>query len=261
MTTVPDCNHCRNSKTLDLDITMAFQPIVNTQDQSTHAFEALVRGVNGEGAGDVLSRVDDETRYSFDQLCRTTAVRTASDIGLKEAEHAPLLSINFLPNAVYEPRACIRQTLAIAMETGFPLDRIMFEFTENERMDTDHLLNILRTYRSMGFATAIDDFGAGYAGMNLLAAFQPDFIKLDMDLIRDIDRSDAKKVIVDGILDIARKLDVTPICVGIETAGEFETLREMGVSLMQGYYFARPEIGALPVGGGEEDGWRMAASA
>ncbi|WP_290842930.1 EAL domain-containing protein, partial [Henriciella sp.] len=177
------------------------------------------------------------------------------------AEAAPRLSINFLPNAVYEPRACIRQTLGVAMETGFPLERIMFEFTENERLDTDHLLHILRSYRSMGFVTAIDDFGAGYAGMNLLAAFQPDYIKLDMDLIRGIDSSDPKKIIVDGILNIARKLDVTPICEGIETKGEFETLRDMGVGLMQGYYFARPKIGALAVGGSVENGWQGRAVA
>lgn len=256
----PDCSRCRDSAPLAMDITMAFQPIFNVSTGQPHTYEALVRGGNGEGAGEVLSRVTDETRYSFDQLCRTTAIRTASGLGLKEADAAPRLSINFLPNAVYEPRACIRQTLGVAMETGFPLNRIMFEFTENERMDTDHLLNILRTYRSMGFATAIDDFGAGYAGMNLLAAFQPDFIKLDMDLIRGIDADETKKIVVDGVLAIARKLGVTPICEGVETAGEFKTLRDMGVDLMQGYYFARPEIGALPVGGEVEDGWRMAAA-
>ena len=256
----PDCSRCRDSAPLAMDIAMAFQPIFNVATGEAHTYEALVRGSKGEGAGAVLSQVTEATRYTFDQLCRTTAIRTASGLGLIELETSPRLSINFLPNAVYEPRACIRQTLGVAMETGFPVNRIMFEFTENERMDTDHLLNILRTYRSMGFATAIDDFGAGYAGMNLLAAFQPDFIKLDMELIRDIDRSDAKKSIVDGILTIARKLNVMPICEGVETAGEFKTLSEMGVDLMQGYYFARPEIGALPMGGEVEDGWQRRAA-
>ena len=81
-----------------------------------------------------------------------------------------------------------------------------------------------------------------------------------MDLIRGIDADETKKIVVDGVLAIARKLGVTPICEGVETAGEFKTLRDMGVDLMQGYYFARPEIGALPVGGEVEDGWRMAAA-
>ncbi|MGB3626014.1 MAG: EAL domain-containing protein [Henriciella sp.] len=256
----PDCNRCRESQTLDLEITMAFQPILNVADRHAHAYEALVRGANGEGAGTVLSQVSEATRYSFDQQCRTSAIRTASGLGLKDHEHAPLLSINFLPNAVYEPRACIRQTLAVAMETGFPLNRIMFEFTENERLDTDHLLNILRTYRSMGFLTAIDDFGAGYSGLNLLAAFQPDFIKLDMDLIRNVDRDRAKQVIVDNVLTMARDLGVTPICEGVETAAECETLGDMGVSLMQGYFFARPEIEALPAASWSGDAARASAA-
>ena len=242
----PDCQRCRDSSPVDFDITMAFQPIVDTTSRQTFAYEALVRGAGGQGAGEVLSRVTDETRYSFDQLCRTTAIRLASELDLQGAPNGPLLSINFLPNAVYEPRACIRQTLAIAMETGFPLERIMFEFTETERLDTDHVLNILNAYRSMGFVTAIDDFGAGYSGMNLLAAFQPDFIKLDMDLIRDIDSDRAKQVIVRNILRMAGELDVTPICEGVETLAEYELLDELGVNLMQGYYFARPGTGDLP---------------
>lgn len=114
----------------------------------------------------------------IDQQCRVKAIELASRL------YYPLenvkLSINFMPNAVYEPRACIRVTLAAAMKTGFPLDRIIFEFTENEQLDTKHVLNILRTYRNMGFKTAIDDFGAGHAGLALLAHFQPDIVKLDM---------------------------------------------------------------------------------
>ena len=244
--TVSPCRHCHDSEPVDFGMTMAFQPILDTASCQPFAYEALVRGVNGEGAGEVLSRLTDDTRYSFDQQCRITAIRLASALDLKPAAQAPLLSINFLPNAVYEPRACIRKTLVTAMETGFPLERIMFEFTENERIDTDHLLNILRTYRSMGFVTAIDDFGAGYAGLSLLAAFQPDYIKLDMALIRDIDRSRTRQKIVGGILRIASDLNVQPICEGIETEAEYETLRELGVTLMQGYYFAKPAVEAFP---------------
>lgn len=244
--TTPPCRHCRDNEVLPFEITMAFQPIVDLSTRSVFAYEALVRGTGGEGAGEVLAEVTEDRRYSFDQKCRTTAVSQSVELGLKTAPGHPLLAINFLPNAVYEPRACIRRTLEIAMQTGFPLDRIMFEFTEVERIDSAHLLNILRVYRSMGFATAIDDFGAGYAGMNLLAEFQPDFVKLDMDLIRDIDQDQPKQVIVKGILGIADQLGIRTICEGIETRAEFETLQSYGIDLMQGYFFARPEMGALP---------------
>ena len=231
---------------MNFDITMAFQPIVDVSSETIFAYEALVRGTEGQGAGHILSQVDEDTRYTFDQLCRTTAIQLASDLNLQGHANRPYVSINFMPNAVYEPRACIRQTLAAAMQTGFPLDRILFEFTEQERLDTAHIINILRAYRSMGFATAINDFGAGHAGLNLLAAFQPDFIKLDMDLIRGIDTNTAKQTIVRSVLGMASDLGVRPICEGIETQAEYDTLADLGVTLMQGYLFAKPELAALP---------------
>jgi len=202
-----------------------------------------VRGVAGEGAPAVLAQVSEANRYGFDQQCRVTAIELAAD--LKLADDGAHLSINFLPNAVYEPRACIRLTLAAAMRTGFPLNKIIFEFVESESIDTDHLLNILRTYRAMGFKTAIDDFGAGYAGVGLLAKFQPDIVKLDMELIRDIDQSPVKRAIVKHTLNMLGDLDITPVCEGIESLDEFEVLRDMGVDLMQGYLFAKPALAAI----------------
>lgn len=238
------CVACRDGVGFDLPITMAFQPIVDISAGSVFAYEALVRGRGGLGAGEVLAQVSAHNRYAFDQQCRTTAIDLAAKLGL--ADHGACLSINFLPNAVYEPRACIRATLAAAVRSGFPLNRIIFEFTEEESIDTAHLLHILRSYRAMGFRTAIDDFGAGYAGLGLLSEFQPDIVKLDMALIRGIDTDRVKQKIVRNILNMLRDLDIAPVCEGIETFGEYEALRDLGVSLMQGYLLARPEVEALP---------------
>ncbi|MBY0567154.1 MAG: EAL domain-containing protein [Hyphomonadaceae bacterium] len=238
------CQGCRDGAAFDLPLTMAFQPIVHVADRRVFAHEALVRGQGGEGAGVVLAQVSDANRYAFDQKCRVKAIELASD--LKLADQDALLSINFLPNAVYEPRACIRLTLAAALRTGFPVQRIIFEFTEVERLDTAHVLNILRSYRAMGFKTAIDDFGAGYAGLGLLANFQPDLVKLDMDLIRGIEKSAVKQTIVRNTLNMLRDLGVTAICEGVETAAEFDALRDLGVDLMQGYLFSKPGLAALP---------------
>jgi len=237
------CNGCRDGAGFDTPITMAFQPIVDTSTGLVFAHEALVRGVGGEGAGVILAQVSQSNRYAFDQQCRVKAIELAAE--LKMADQGANLSINFLPNAVYEPRACIRLTLAAAMRTGFPINRIIFEFTEAERLDTDHILHILRSYRAMGFQTAIDDFGAGYAGLGLLSKFQPDIVKLDMDLIRDIDTSTVKQTIVGSILGMLRDLGVTPLCEGVETVGEYELLRSLGVDLMQGYLLAKPALAAL----------------
>lgn len=237
------CAGCRDGAGFDLPITMAFQPIVNVGDGSVFAQEALVRGVNGEGAGQVLGQVSDDNRYAFDQSCRVKAIELAADLGFGPA--GTHLSINFLPNAVYEPRACIRLTLATAMKVDFPIERIIFEFTETEKLDAGHLLNILKSYRAMGFKTAIDDFGSGYSGLLILAKFQPDFVKIDMDLVRDIDTDRVKRSILKGTLGILGDLGVTTICEGIETDGEYAVLRDLGVELMQGYYFGRPSVAAL----------------
>jgi EAL domain-containing protein (putative c-di-GMP-specific phosphodiesterase class I) len=237
------CTACRDGAVFDIPIIMAFQPIVDVTRGTVFAQEALVRGVDGSGAGAVLAQVSDTNRYAFDQQCRTRAIEQAA--GLDLAADGAGLSINFLPNAVYEPKACIRVTLEAAMRTGFATDAIIFEFTESESIDTAHLLNILRSYRAMGFRTAIDDFGAGYAGLGLLTKFQPDIVKLDMDLVRGIDTDRVKRTLVRHILAALTDLGIQPVCEGVETVGEYQVLRDLGVTLMQGYLFAKPVVDGL----------------
>lgn len=237
------CEGCREGEGFGAAFSMAFQPIVDLRSGEVFAHEALVRGAGGEGAQTVLSKVDLGNRYAFDQQCRVKAIELATKLEL--ARQGAHLSINFMPNAVYEPRACIRLTLATAMRTGFPLDRIIFEFTEDERLDAQHILNILRTYRAMGFKTAIDDFGAGHAGLSLLAKFQPDIVKLDMDLIRGIDSDPVKQVVVKHIVTMLADLDVTPICEGVETREELAVILDLGVNLIQGFLLAKPAFEGL----------------
>ena len=198
-----------------------------------------MRGINGEGAYTILSQVDDANRYAFDQQCRVKAIEMAASArrGLDDGSG---LSINFMPHAVYEPRACIRLTLDAARRTGFPLNQIIFEFTESERLNTDHLLNILKTYRDIGFKTAIDDFGAGYAGLSLLSRFQPDIVKIDMDLVRGIDTHRVKQTILENTLAMLNDLGIVPICEGIETLAELAVVQDLGVRLVQGYVLGRP---------------------
>jgi EAL domain-containing protein (putative c-di-GMP-specific phosphodiesterase class I) len=157
-----------------------------------------------------------------------------------------MLSINFMPNAVYEPSRCLRATLEAALRTGFPVERIIFETTEDERVDDAYLKQIFATYRAQGFKTAIDDFGAGYAGLNLLADFQPDIVKIDMALIRGIDRDRARQTIVGALAAVGQLLGIRVIAEGVEEAREALVLRHLGITLMQGYLFARPAFEALP---------------
>lgn len=237
------CEGCKDKVSFDLRFSMAFQPIVDIISGTTFAHEALVRGTKGEGAYSIMSAVDPTNRYTFDQRCRVMAIKMAAKLGL--ANDGAFLSINFMPNAVYEPRACIRLTLDAAKTTGFPLDRIIFEFTENEKLDTAHILNILKTYKAIGFKTAIDDFGAGHAGMLLLSKFQPDIVKIDMELVRGIDGCSVKRSILRHMLRLLGDLGITALCEGIETWQELNVLRDMGVRLIQGYVIARPAFESL----------------
>ncbi len=206
-----------------------------------------MRGEQGQGAGYILSQVNDANRYRFDQACRVKAIELAAELGLHRLDNCKL-SINFLPNAVYRPASCIRATLEAAKRFDFPANRLMFEVTEGEKIsDASHLINIFNEYRRQGFTTAIDDFGSGYSGLNLLATFQPQVLKIDMELTRDIDQNQVKKAIVSGVLLVAQQLEITIIAEGIETEAEANTLHQMGVNYMQGYWFARPEIAALPL--------------
>ncbi|PSJ40005.1 EAL domain-containing protein [Allosphingosinicella deserti] len=224
---------------------MALQPIVDIETGLPFAYEALVRGLSGEGAGEILRRVTPENRYAFDQRCRVKAIEVAARAGILDS--GARLSINFLPNAVYSPKACIQLTLKTAAATNFPTDRLIFEFTENEEMaDPDHVANIVKTYQAMGFGTALDDFGAGHAGLNLLARFQPNIIKLDMELVRGIETSLPRRVIVEGIARMCGQLGITLVAEGIETEAELEALRAIGIRYIQGYLIARPLFEGLP---------------
>jgi EAL domain-containing protein (putative c-di-GMP-specific phosphodiesterase class I) len=240
------CNECRNLSDLGFEFTMAFQPIVNVRTRSFYAYEALVRGVNGESAASILDRVNDSNRYRFDQACRVKAIDLAVKLGLLGIPDCKL-SINFLPNAVYRAETCIRATLEAARQFAMPLDRLMFEVTEGERVENpQHLKSIFEEYARQGFTTAMDDFGSGYSGLNLLATFQPKVLKIDMALTRGIDQDKVRQAIVEGILLVARRLRIVVIAEGIETAEECAALCTLGIELMQGYYFARPQLETLP---------------
>lgn len=236
------CSRCRDEAPLDFDFSFAFQPIVDITTGKPFSYEALVRGVNGEGALDVLGNVNDGNRYQFDQACRVKAVTLAKQLGI-----ACRLNINFLPNAVYEPAACIQTTIKAADKVGFPVENIVFEFLESEEIkDREHLKRIVKDYQARGMTTAIDDFGAGFAGLGLLAEYQPDFLKLDMLLIRDVDIDETKYIILKGMIEVAHALNIRIIAEGVETRGEMEVLKDMGVELIQGYYFAKPGFECLP---------------
>lgn len=235
------CAECAHGAGLPFDFAMALQPIVHAPTGSIYAQEALVRGPQGEPAGEVFRHVTEDNRYAFDQACRVKAIRQAAELQVPSR-----LSINFMPNAVYRPELCIRTTIEAAETYGFPIRQIIFEFTENEYItNIDHVRDIVRHYQQRGFLTALDDFGAGYAGLNLLAEIATDLIKIDMALVRGIDRDRRRQGIVRALMGLCRELGTQVIAEGVETREEYLALADLGVELFQGYYFGRPAFRAL----------------
>lgn len=232
------CRDCLQGRALGFEIRMAFQPLIQWSTRTVIGYEALVRGANGEGAAEVLRRVNDDNKYYFDQSCRVKAIETATRLGLDK-----ILSINFFPNAVYNPQTCIRATIEAADEFGFDIRNIMFEVTEGEQIFShEHLLNIFQSYANRGFITAIDDFGAGFAHEEWLVTLKPRVLKLDMALIRDIDLLPEKQQRIRAIQQQCALFNCTILAEGIESAGELEWLIEAGIDWFQGYYFAKPQL-------------------
>ncbi len=239
----PSCDRCadRAGAGFDTPFTMAFQPIFDVQTRAIFAYEALVRPIGDGSAYDVLSKVTPDNRYSFDQLCRKRAIRLAAQLGMTTN-----LSINFMPNAVYNPDHCIRATLWAAEKYGFPIERIIFEFTESESIDDiAHLRRIVGSYKSRGFRTAIDDLGSGYTGLGLLADSQSEIIKLDMSLVRGIDADKRRQAIVGNLLNMCRDMGMLCVLEGVETPQELRCVLSMGARYIQGYVLARPTYEAL----------------
>ncbi|HSP56851.1 MAG TPA: EAL domain-containing protein [Halomonas sp.] len=235
-------NHCgRCEGELPFDFTMAFQPIVDLAEARVVSYEALVRGMQGESAWSIISQVTDEMLYRFDQACRVRAIELASELGMRET-----LSINFLPNAVYEPQACIQATLEVSERVGWPTDRIVFEITETEKVkDRQHLRSIIDAYRAMGFTTALDDFGNGYANLDLLTDLMPDRLKIDRELIMGCDGDCRRQALLRAVKGLAEELDIALIAEGVETRAEALWLGRLGITRQQGFYFARPAVESL----------------
>ncbi|QTL05343.1 EAL domain-containing protein [Aquabacter sp. L1I39] len=163
-------------------------------------------GGGGEPASTILAQVNEDNLYSFDQACRVKALQLPVHLGLpSRAQHG--VSINFLPQAIYEPANCLRVTLETAGELGLPLGQIIFELTEHKRAtDIGRIGHIMTEYHRFGLRTAIDDFGGDYSGLNLLTEFQPQILKLDLHLTRGIDMDATRRAIVAGIVHMCGSL-------------------------------------------------------
>jgi EAL domain-containing protein (putative c-di-GMP-specific phosphodiesterase class I) len=225
------------------EFTFAFQPIVDAVARKTVSYEALVRGCANESPFMVFQQIETGRMHSFDASCRVAAVELACRLGISCD-----LNLNFLPQGLFLAERALLSTIEASNRNHFALDRITLEVTEGEVIeDQVHFAHLLDEYRGMGIKLSIDDFGAGHSGLNLLADFQPDQLKLDMKLVRNIASKGARQSIVRAIIGVCRDLGIDLIAEGIETVDEYAWFADHGVRLFQGYLFAKPGFECLPV--------------
>jgi EAL domain-containing protein (putative c-di-GMP-specific phosphodiesterase class I) len=218
---------------------MAFQPIVALDGGRVYAHEALVRAPGGGSAAAVLRHVTPANQRAFHRLSRRRAFALAAG----QLAVGERLSLNLQPGAVETSACFLEELLEDAAGSGLAAHQLILEITESERArDPVGLARAADRWRAAGVLTAIDDFGAGHAGLSLLADWQPDLLKLDMSLIRGIDADPVREAIVAGLIGLAGRLGATLVAEGVETDAELASLTRLGVTHVQGYLLARPEL-------------------
>jgi EAL domain-containing protein (putative c-di-GMP-specific phosphodiesterase class I)/CheY-like chemotaxis protein len=224
-------------KEFDLALEMlwvAFQPIIRSGESDVFAYEALVRTNHLELNSPYLLFDAAEEFGRVEELERRIRGRIAERV----AELPPDVSI--MVNI--HPRSLTDEDLYSPDSVLFEArHRIIFEITERDKFhEVPGSSRGLRRLRDMGYRVAVDDLGAGYAGLNSFAIIKPDVVKFDMELIRDIDRSKTKCNLVKLMTGLCREMGILTVAEGIETEEEYEKVRELGCDLLQGFYVARP---------------------
>jgi EAL domain-containing protein (putative c-di-GMP-specific phosphodiesterase class I) len=158
------------------------------------------------------------------------------------AQHVPgtKVFINFMPSSIYDPAFCMKSTMHAMSQTHLTPEDIVFEVVESETIhDAKHLKKICAYYRDHGFKFALDDVGTGSNSLQMVCDLHPDYIKIDKSLISGLGNHMYRST-VGRVVDLAAEFNVNVIAEGIEDLATAEICSELGIHLMQGYYFARP---------------------
>lgn len=228
-----------------------FQPIVRcpslleghaAKPPEIYAYECLVRAnVDGRVAypGTMLELARGaDLLFQFD-----LAARRAALLGAAQHQISTRIFINFSPNAIFNPYSCLDSTVQMVDELGFRREQIVFEIIESERLpEMPHLKRIVSFYREQGFGVALDDVGSGYSSLSVLLELRPDFVKLDRELIRDVNADAGKALVTRKLMETACDLGMQIIAEGVENEAELAWLAAQGAHYMQGYFFARPAV-------------------
>jgi len=215
------------------DMWMAFQPIIGAGG-SLFGHEALMR-VKHERIRHPGEMLDAAERLGeLDQLGRK--VRRLSAQPVSEAPESGLLFVNLHPRDLDDVELMAKNSPLVSIA-----DRVILEITERSSVsDVQNLRRKIIQLRELGFRIAVDDLGAGYAGLTSFALLEPDIVKIDMSLVRDLDQSPVKQRLIRSLTSLCREMDISVVGEGVETREEQAALLELGCDLFQGFLFAKP---------------------
>jgi diguanylate cyclase (GGDEF)-like protein len=216
-----------------------YQPIVSFADGQIYGYEALSRISNNKFQMNIeqMFRVADIVNKSWEleTLCRTKSLKYFANIDKK-------LFINVNSNILHDEKFREGFTKSRINKYGLDADNIIFEITERVAiLNSNVFLSSINHYKCQNYGIAIDDFGAGYSGLNILADIRPNFIKLDMNLIRNIDKDRIKQLLCKAMVDFCKSADIQMIAEGIETEEELKTVIKLNVDFGQGYFLGIPQ--------------------
>ena len=220
-----------------------FQPVFAAADGELWGHECLARA--RDEAGEIIPPVElfaaarrERLTFMLDRICRETHIASAGRHQLGIDTH---VLINFVPTAIYNPAYCLRTTDRAIERCGLDRGKIIFEVVESEQIDDrEHLNALLGHYRRNGYGVALDDVGAGYAGLTMLAEMMPDLVKIDRALVVGAAENRAHHAICAALIRIAHDCGKLALAEGIETDAQWRAMTDLGVDLLQGFRFARP---------------------
>lgn len=227
----------------DIDFSFAFQPIIDPMSQRVIALEALIRGRDGETPATYFDNLNPEELYTADLQSKKTAFAMASALGLNDK----MLSVNLLPMTLVNKPDAVSFLINEIAAHGLVPEQIIVEFTESEvisRFDT--FAQAVKSLKAAGICVAIDHFGAGFAGLQLLSRFQPDRIKISRELITDVHKSGPRQAIIQAIIKCCTSLEIMISAVGVEKPEEWMWLESAGIEIFQGNLFAQACLNGTP---------------
>lgn len=236
----PDTN---NRQLPEKEYSFAFQPIVDPLSQQIVSLEALMRNASGMNPLDYFDSLPKSDAYELDIKSKKVVFELAKKMGIEGLT----LSINLLPMSLVMVPEAVNFLLQQIRANGLVPEQVVIEVTENEVISRpDEFALAIKQLKAAGISLAIDDFGAGSAGLLLLARFQPDRIKIDRFIITDVHKSGPKQAIVQAIIKCCDSLNIGVIAEGVEKPEEWMWLESAGISHFQGFLFATPGLEAIP---------------